>query len=144
MAATSTPSSACESPLGTDSVTFMDGNERPSQTDYPEVYSYWLQVVSGPCPPTHVDITVTGFGIVGGVRARMEASPEGVRLLAEPEPHDPESGTWSPNVRRGQLLGTVTRAHGRAAGLVLPASKKPNDGLPVFHADRPLPIEEEP
>lgn len=139
----STPST-CRSALGTESISFTDSNPRPSQREYPEAYSYLLQVVPGPCPPTHVDITVTGHGIVGGVRARMVTTSDGVELLAEPQPTDPDSGTWSPDVGPGHLLGKILFSRGRATGLVVPAPKKPNGGLPVFHADKPLAPEPEP
>ncbi|MCC6523252.1 MAG: hypothetical protein IT373_11365 [Polyangiaceae bacterium] len=129
----------CRSPLGVDDVTFTDANATPSQAHYPEVYSYWLSVVRGPCPPTHVDITVTGHGLVGGVRAELRVvSPDELALLADPTPRDPSGAAWEPEVTRGELLGTVTLRAGRAVALVVPKQARPSRGLPVYHPDTPL------
>jgi hypothetical protein len=141
----SSSADACRSALGVDSITFFDSNSSPSQTNYPEVNYYWIAVVPGPCPPTHVDITVTGYALVGGVRAQVRvASPDKVELRAAPLPKDPEHAGWGPEVKRGQLLGTVTLRNGRAAQLVLPKLSGPNNGLPVYHPETPLLPNDEP
>jgi len=128
-----------------DSITFADDNASPQQTNYPEVYRYWIAAVAGPCPPTQVDITVTGPQLVGGVRAQLKPTAAGtVELLADPQPRDPERPTWTPEVKRGQLLGTVTLRDGRAAQLMLPKLSGPNSGLPVYHPETQLSPEEGP
>ena len=133
----------CRSVLGVDSITFTDGNASPNQTNYPEIYYYWIAVVPGPCPPTHVDITVTGPQMVGGVRARLKAiAADQVELLADPLSQGPDSVAWAPDVKRGQRLGTVLLRDGRAARLVLPKLSGPNNGLPVYHPETPLLPEE--
>jgi len=138
--ASAAPSSTCPSPFGADGITFFDNNPVPSQQSYPERYLYKIRAVAGACPVTHVDIAVNGPGHIGGVRARVETrSATKLDLLAEPAAGDAAgAGAWRPDVKGGELLGSVVLRNGRAFALRLPKLSGPNRGLPVYHPELDL------
>jgi hypothetical protein len=110
----------------------------PSQQSYPERYLYEVRPVAGACPLTHVDITVRGPGKVGSVRARLESrSATKLDLLAEAAGDD-AAATWRPELKPGELLGSIVLRNGSPVALRIPKPSGANRGLPVYHAEMDL------
>ena len=90
-------------PLGPDGASFIDCNPQPTQTDYPECYTYTLRPApdaapAGRCIPEHVVVEISGY----------PALLETARAKATPRPGDASND--------GEVLLTLERVEGSLMG----------------------------